>query len=81
MLDDGTNDPVVARAREGSARCLAATDIEAALVELRGAVALYRRMGARETARAEAYLAELNQSRSDQPRSNRPGANRSGGQK
>jgi DNA-binding SARP family transcriptional activator len=55
---------VVAEALEGIARCLAPTDPDAALIELRKAVALYREMGVWQAARAAAFLAKLEASAS-----------------
>ena len=49
-----------ARAREGTARCLAPLDDrDAALAELEEAVRIYRRVGAARTGAAEAFLGEL----------------------
>ena len=59
ILEKVDNPPKVALALEGVARCLAPTDLDAALRSIGEAAAIYRRMGVFETARAEAYLAEL----------------------
>lgn len=58
----------LARAHEGIARCLAPTDRSAALRHAREAVELYRSMEMWETARAEAYLAELEQGKAEADR-------------
>ncbi|MEU0929528.1 ATP-binding protein [Streptomyces malaysiensis] len=48
-----------AHALEGTARCQAHTDTQAAIISLREAVTIYQRLGAAETATATDYLTQL----------------------
>jgi tetratricopeptide (TPR) repeat protein len=48
-----------AHALEGTARCQAHTDTQAAITSLREAVAIYQRIGAAETTAVTSYLADL----------------------
>ena len=66
LLEGWSSPPVLAQVREGMAHSLAAAgDLAAARENIGEAVALYRRMGAWETARAESYLAELSRLEAD----------------
>jgi tetratricopeptide (TPR) repeat protein len=65
VLGKRKSPPNLARAHEGIARCLASTDRSAALRHAREAFELYRSMEMREAGRAEAYLAELEQTEAE----------------